>query len=41
MKLLSMMEYAMNKITTKDVALMVETVVLISLDGIIGARALV
>ena len=37
-KILLMMVYVMNKIIMKNVALMVETVVIISQDGIIDAR---
>ena len=40
-KLLLMMVYVMNKIIMKNVALMVETVVIISQDGIIDARTMV
>ena len=35
------MVYVMNKIIMKNVALMVETVVIISQDGIIDARKMV
>ena len=40
-KLLLMMVYVMNEIIMKNVALMVETVVIISQDGIIDARTMV